>query len=203
MIGKWQYLIALGVVLLGVGATVAFTRQQSLPEHSPEAPKEVAALDIHTPEPAPYKAEVFAKPTTAELRMRLTPLQYQVTQEEGTERPFANEYAENTASGLYVDIVSGETLYSSKDKYDSGTGWPSFVKPISPEVVVERKSGGAYDTRIEIRSRIADSHLGHVFDDGPKERAGKRYCMNSAAMKFIPEADMERLGYAQYLKFVE
>lgn len=145
----------------------------------------------------------FVKPTDAELRTKLTPIQYKVTQEEGTETPFNNEYDKNYSAGIYVDIVSGEPLYSSKDKFDSGTGWPSFVKPISPEVVTEKIDRGIFSTRTEIRSVIANSHIGHVFDDGPKDRGGKRYCMNSAGMRFIPKADMEKLGYGEYLSLTE
>ena len=147
--------------------------------------------------------EHFVKPTEAQLRAMLTPLQYKVTQENGTENSVKNEYDKNYDAGIYVDIVSGEPLYSSKDKFDSGTGWPSFVKPITVTAVVEKVDKGFFSTRTEIRSRIADSHVGHVFDDGPKDRGGKRYCMNSAAMKFIAKADMEKLGYGDYLKFVE
>lgn len=147
--------------------------------------------------------ESFVKPSEQELRSLLTSLQYSVTQEDGTESPFKNEYDKNIAAGIYVDIVSGEPLYSSKDKYDSGTGWPSFVKPITPTAIMEKVDEGFFSTRTEIRSTIADSHLGHVFDDGPSDRGGKRYCMNSAALKFIPKADMDRLGYGEYLKFVE
>jgi len=152
---------------------------------------------------APYTKESFKKPSPEELRTILTPLQYQVTQEEATERPYENEYDKNTMKGLYVDIVSGEPLYSSKDKYDSGTGWPSFVKPISALAVTKKVDNALLATRTEIRSRIADSHLGHVFDDGPEDRGGKRYCMNSAAMKFIPKADMEKLGYGEFIQFIE
>ncbi|MBA3733081.1 peptide-methionine (R)-S-oxide reductase MsrB [Patescibacteria group bacterium] len=153
--------------------------------------------------PSRYNPEDFIKPSEEKLRATLTPLQYVVTQKEGTESPYRNEYDNNKEEGLYVDIVSGEPLYSSKDKYDSGTGWPSFVKPISANVVIEKKTSGLFGDRIEIRSRIADSHLGHLFDDGPQDRGGKRYCMNSAAMRFIPKADMEKLGYGSYIKFVE
>lgn len=145
----------------------------------------------------------FVKPTDAELRTVLTPIQYAVTQEEDTETPFKNKYDGNYFAGIYVDIVSGEPLYSSKDKYDSGTGWPSFVKPISPEVVTEKIDKGIFGNRIEIRSAIADSHLGHVFNDGPQDLGGKRYCMNSASMKFIPKEDMEKIGYGEYFLFVE
>ncbi len=179
-------LIIAAVVLLGAGVTSVFYSHQT---------KEDTRSGLAT--------RSFIKPSPEELRKKLTPLQYRVTQEEGTERPHANEYDKNTAPGLYVDIVSGEPLFSSSDKYDSGTGWPSFVKPLSPEVVVEKKTGAIYDARVEIRSRIADSHLGHVFDDGPKDRGGKRYCMNSSAMKFISKAEMATQGYSDYLKFVE
>jgi len=147
--------------------------------------------------------ENFVRPTDTQLRAKLTPIQYAVTQDEDTETPFKNEYDGNYSAGIYVDIVSGEPLYSSKDKYDSGTGWPSFVKPISPEVVTEKVDKGIFGTRIEIRSALADSHLGHVFNDGPKDRGGKRYCMNSAAMIFIPKAEMEKLGYGDYFSFTE
>jgi peptide methionine sulfoxide reductase msrA/msrB len=141
----------------------------------------------------------FVKPNDASLRTLLTPLQYKVTQEEGTETPFKNEYDKNYAEGIYVDVVSGEPLYFSKDKYDSGTGWPSFVKPISDDVVVLKEDNGLFTKRTEVRSRYADSHLGHVFDDGPKDRGGKRYCMNSASLRFIPKVDMESAGYGYLL----
>jgi peptide methionine sulfoxide reductase msrA/msrB len=137
----------------------------------------------------------FEKPTEGELKATLTPLQYKVTQEEGTETPFANAYDKNYAEGIYVDIVSGEPLYFSKDKYDSGTGWPSFVKPISADVVTLKEDKGLFTSRTEVRSKHADSHVGHVFDDGPQDRGGKRYCMNSAALRFIAKADMEKEGY--------
>lgn len=144
---------------------------------------------------------------TPEMKLQklkeLTPLQYKVTQEEGTEPPVNNEYDKNYSKGIYVDIVSGEPLYSSTDKYDSGTGWPSFVKPISPDDVTLHTDNYLIYSRTEVRSKIADSHLGHVFDDGPKDRGGKRYCMNSAALKFIPLADMEKEGYGDYIKFVQ
>lgn len=145
----------------------------------------------------------FKKPTDEYLRATLTPLQYEVTQQDGTEKPFANEYDKNTAAGIYVDIVSGEALYSSKDKYDSGTGWPSFVKPITPDAVVLKADDGFFTKRTEVRSRLADSHLGHVFNDGLADRGGKRYCMNSAALRFIPKDQMEEKGYEEYLKYVE
>jgi peptide methionine sulfoxide reductase msrA/msrB len=143
--------------------------------------------------------ESFIKPPQETLRVQLTEEQYRVTQEDSTEKPFANDYDKNYTEGVYVDVVSGEPLYLSKDKYDSGSGWPSFVKPISPETVVLKEDKKLFSTRTEVRSRYADSHLGHVFDDGPADRGGMRYCMNSAALRFIPKADMEREGYAHLL----
>lgn len=145
----------------------------------------------------------FVKPSEEVLRSMLTKLQYRVTQEEGTETPFLNEYDENYEEGIYVDIISGEPLYLSKDKYDSGTGWPSFVKPISLDVVVLKEDKGFFSTRTEIRSRYADSHVGHVFDDGPTDRGGKRYCMNSAAMRFVPRIEMEKEGYAYLFQLMD
>jgi peptide methionine sulfoxide reductase msrA/msrB len=145
----------------------------------------------------------FTKPADAELRARLTPLQYDVTQKEGTERPFQNEYNNEHRDGIFVDVVSGEPLFSSKDKYDSGTGWPSFVAPITKDAVTEHVDKRLFSTRTEVRSKIADSHLGHVFTDGPKERGGLRYCMNSAALRFIPKEDFEKEGYTEYLSLFE
>lgn len=141
----------------------------------------------------------YVKPSAKVLGMRLTALQYDVTQEDGTERPFDNPYDKLYDEGIYVDIVSGEPLYSSKDKYDSGTGWPSFVKPLFEGAVVLKEDNGLFTQRTEVRSRYADSHLGHVFEDGPKDRGGLRYCMNSAAMRFIPKAGMEQEGYGYLL----
>lgn len=129
----------------------------------------------------------------------LTPEQYAVTQEEGTERPFKNAYWDNHAPGIYVDVVSGEPLFSSLDKYDSGTGWPSFSKPIEPANIVTKEDRTLWSTRTEVRSMRGDSHLGHVFDDGPKEQGGLRYCMNSAALRFIPVEKLEEEGYGAYL----
>lgn len=141
------------------------------------------------------------RPPDEEIRKRLSRLQYHVTQENGTERPFDNAYWDNTEPGLYVDIVSGEPLFASTDKFKSGTGWPSFTRPVAPDAVVEKADVSLFMTRTEVRSRIAGSHLGHVFDDGPPP-TGKRYCINSAALRFIPADSLEAEGYGAYRKLL-
>ena len=145
----------------------------------------------------------MGKGDKSELKSKLTELQYRVTQENGTERPFDNEYWDNKREGIYVDIVSGEVLFNSKDKFDSGSGWPSFTKPVEESDIVEKKDSSLGITRTEVRSKIGDSHLGHVFEDGPSDSGGLRYCINSASLKFIPKEEMEQEGYGEYLKLFE
>jgi methionine-R-sulfoxide reductase len=153
------------------------------------------------PPPAKSKGgsmDKYHKPADAELKKTLTPVQYEVTQHEGTEPPFRNEYWDNHKEGIYVDVVSGEPLFSSLDKFDSGTGWPSFTKPLEPSNVTTKSDRKLFMVRTEVRSAHAGSHLGHVFDDGPAP-TGLRYCMNSASLRFIPVEKLEAEGYGQYL----
>ncbi len=139
------------------------------------------------------------KPNEEELKKKLSPLQYQVTQCDATERAFANEYWDHHEDGIYVDVVSGEPLFSSADKYDSGTGWPSFVRPLESGNIVTKEDNHIFMARTEVRSKNGDSHLGHVFPDGPSDRGGLRYCMNSASLRFIPKDRLEAEGYGRYL----
>ncbi len=163
-------------------------------------------LNLTNAEVETLSGSAIWKKFTPEMKSKrlseLTSLQIKVTQNEDTEMPFENEYDKNQEKGIYVDVVSGEPLYSSKDKFDSGTGWPSFVKPISLDFLTLKTDNYLFYSRTEVKSKIADSHLGHVFDDGPLERGGKRYCMNSAAMRFVPLSEMAKLGYADFVKFV-
>lgn len=142
----------------------------------------------------------YFKPDNETLRKKLTPIQYEVTQNDATERPFSSEYNDHYEEGIYVDIVSGEPLFSSKDKFDAGCGWPSFSKPIENENIIEKKDKSHGMIRTEVRSKYGNSHLGHVFNDGPRDMGGLRYCINGASIRFIKKGDLEKEGYGEYLK---
>jgi methionine-R-sulfoxide reductase len=179
---RWCSLIFLQALACATTATKSVENQGSAPLAS---------------EP-PEQRRDFPKPSDPELRQRLTPMQYEVTQRDRTEPPYHNEYWDNHEPGLYVDIVTGEPLFTSVDKYDSQTGWPSFTRPISPVHVVKRLDHKLAYERTEVRSAAGGSHLGHVFDDGPRP-TGLRYCINSAALRFIRVADLEKEGYGEYV----
>lgn len=141
----------------------------------------------------------YVKPSNEEIKNKLRDIEYRVTQESATERPFSHEYNDNYEEGIYVDIVSGEPLFSSKDKFDAGCGWPSFTKPVEDEHIIEERDLSHGMIRTEVRSKYGDSHLGHVFPDGPRDKGGLRYCINGASLRFVKKEDMEKEGYGEYL----
>jgi methionine-R-sulfoxide reductase len=186
------------VSFAGAAGAVALALAAAIPAGA-QAPNEAAtAQPAAAPYPGDHAMDHYKKPSDADLQKTLTPLEYQVTQKAFTETPFHNEYWDNHAAGIYVDIVSGEPLFSSLDTFESGTGWPSFTKPLESKNIKTDTDRSDFMTRTEVRSKHADSHLGHVFDDGPKP-TGLRYCMNSASMRFIPVDSLEAEGYGKYL----
>lgn len=202
----WRQHILLFVLAITLGAllyTGISSQRHQLQKTSPTITGTIMNTSNQSSTTPLHAWQSFSKPSDEQLRNMLTPEQYTVTQKEGTERPFSNAYDKNKEIGIYVDVVSGEPLFLSVDKYDSGTGWPSFVKPVATSAVTLHEDRKIFSTRTEVRSKIADSHLGHVFPDGPEDRGGMRYCMNSASMRFVPISDMEKEGYGEFISLLK
>lgn len=191
----WKLLVAVGIGI-GICSVTGLCRDEAMTGESGDA---VTKIDEATGKGIVWKKRNFKRPTDAELKEKLTPLQYKVTQKDGTERAFTENYHDNKKAGIYVDLISGEPLFSSAAKFDSGTGWPSFWAPIHKEAIVEKEDRKLIRKRIEVRSKEGDSHLGHVFTRGP-EPTGLRYCINGAALRFVPVEKMKAEGYEEYLK---